>query len=143
MKGGRGEEKGLRQPGSGCRLRLGDVLDQIRAKPRLLLDLGRHLLWVDAGCGHGADLVKGGVVHGEVLIEVLSVAPDISLQELNALHIKEDLYGIGHGLAVGWRYLDHSEPWTSLHQVEEVHVGCTEGQMNQLLVWVQVKYLIF
>ena len=40
------------------------------------------------------------VVYCEVLILVLSVTPDISLEKLNALHLQEHLNGFGHGFAI-------------------------------------------
>jgi hypothetical protein len=48
------------------------------------------------------------------------VTPYIALEKLNALHIKKYFNGIGHGLVVRRRYLNHSQSKASLHQIEEV-----------------------
>ncbi len=91
---------GSQIPVLGNNLRSGDVLDQIRTEPGPFLDLiGNFIHGGSAGC-KSTDLLQSGIIHGEVLVQVLSVAPNIAFQELNALHVQEYLDGIRHGLAV-------------------------------------------
>ena len=117
---------------------LGDELDEVRVKSGLLLNLVFYIVHAGtAGC-QGANLLNGRVLYVEVLIQILSVTPYIALEKFNALHVKEYLNGIGHGLAVRWRYLNHPQPGTSLHQIEEVYVTGSEGHMNHLFIWVEI-----
>ena len=69
------------------------------------------------------------------------MAPDISFQQLDALHVQEHFDGVGHCLLIRVEYLDRSEPGAVLHQVEEVNVRCPEGQMDHLLTGIEIGNL--
>ena len=69
---------------SNCYLGLGDVLDEFLSEPGPLLNLISHLVHGSTAGGQSTDLLHGGLIHGEVLIQILSVAPNVSFQQLNA-----------------------------------------------------------
>ncbi len=77
----------LNAKGLGRSLGPGDVLYQVRRELGLLLDALSYPGCIGAGSCEGPYLLHGSVIHHEVLIEVLSVAPDVSFQELYALCI--------------------------------------------------------
>ena len=99
--------------GSGSYLVLGDVLDKVRVKSGLLLNLVCNLVHAGTTVRQGVNLLNGRVFYVEVLIQILSVTPYIALEKFNALHVKEYLNGMGHGLAIGGWYLNHSQPKAS------------------------------
>jgi hypothetical protein len=49
---------------------------------------------------------------------------------------------LDNGLAIGWGYLNHSQPGASLHQVKEIYIAGSKSQMNRLLIGVQIGDLI-
>ncbi len=126
---------------TGSYLSLGDVLNEIRSQSGLLFHLGGDIIHARSGCHHGSDLVHSLVFDGEVLVKILPMTPCIPLQKFDALHIHEDLYGIGHGSHVGWRYLNHSQPGTSLHQIKKVYVAGSESHVDHLLIWIEILNL--
>jgi len=63
---------------SGGDLGLGDVLDQVGCEPRLSLDLGGGLLDALAFLDQGPDLFDRYLVHYVVLVDILSVTPDVA-----------------------------------------------------------------
>ena len=69
------------------------------------------------------------------------MAPYVSFQQLNALHLQEYPDGVGHCLLIRVGYLDRSEPGAFLHQVEEVNVRCSEGHMDHLFIGIQTGNL--
>ena len=92
------------------------------------------------GC-QSSNLLNGGIIYSVVLIQVFSVAPHVSFQQVNTLHLQEYPDGVGHCFHVGRRYLDRSEPGASLHQVEEVNVRCSEGHMDHFFVGIEIGNL--
>ena len=72
------------------------------------MNLIGHFIADAAGC-QGANLLQGGIPTVKYSSRSFLWLP-YALQHLNALHLQEYLDGIGHGLAVGWRNLNHSQP---------------------------------
>ena len=111
--------------GSSSYLVFGDELDEFWTNPSPLLNLVCYIVQVgSAGC-QGANLLNGRVFYGEVLIQILSVTPDISLQKVYALHLQEYMNGFGCSIHVRSGNLDHLQTRGLLNQVEEVHIGCS------------------
>jgi hypothetical protein len=87
------------------------------------------------------NLLDCSVLYCVVLIQVLSMAPYVSSQQINALHFQEYFDGVGHCLHIRWGYLDRSEPGASLHQVEEVNIRCSEGHVDHLFIRIEIGNL--
>ncbi len=46
-------------------------------------------------------------------------------------------------LLIGVGHLDRPEPWAWLHQIEEIDIRCSEGQMDHLFVGIEIGDLRF
>jgi hypothetical protein len=54
-----------------------------------------------------------------------------------ALHLHEYLDSNGQ-LSTDSGNLDRSEPWASLHQIEDIDIRCSEGQMDHIFVVIEI-----
>ena len=57
---------------SSSRLALADIFDEFRADPCRLLNLSSHVIHIGTAGRQGADLIQGGILHGEVLVQIVS-----------------------------------------------------------------------
>ena len=67
--------------------------DEIRAE-YLLLNLARYIMHAHAAIRHGPDLLNGCIFYIEVLVQILSITPDIPLQQFDTLHVQEDFVAL-------------------------------------------------